>query len=75
MGGIRRNLRCGKVLLEFMRRKVFTRCIPFFTLEEMFGGINPRSTEVGCEVISVSHHVMISDIKVVFDISPFIIGE
>jgi hypothetical protein len=75
MCSIRRNFGCGKVFLEFVWWKVFTRCIPFFTLEEMFGGINPRSTEVWSEVISVSHHVVISDIKVVFHISPFIVGE
>jgi len=54
---------------------MFSRCITFLALEEMFGGIDPWSTEVWGEVVSVPHHVVISYIKVVFDISPFIIGE
>ena len=76
VGGIRRDLRCWKFLLVFIKsREVFSRCIPFFTFEEMFSGVDPRSAKVGGEVIAVSHHVMVSYVKVIFDVSPFIIGE
>jgi hypothetical protein len=54
---------------------MLSRCIPFFTLQKMFGGIDPWSAEVRGEVIAVSHHVVVSYVKVVFDISPFVIGE
>ena len=54
---------------------MFSRCITLFSLQEMFGGIDPRSTEERGEVISISHHVMISHIEIVLDISPFVIGK
>lgn len=76
VGSIRRNLRCWKFLLEFIKsREVFSWCIPFFAFQEMFSGVDPWSTKVRGEVVSVSHHIMVSYVKVVFDISPFIIGE
>ena len=76
VGSIRRNLGCWKFLLEFIKsREVFSRCIPFFTFQEMFSGVDPWSTKVRGEVVAVSHHIMVSYVKVVFDIPPFIIGE
>lgn len=79
VGSIGGNLGRREFLLELlcksMDRSMFSRCITFLAFEEMFGGIDPWSTKVWGEVVSVSHHVVISDIKVVFDISPFIIGE
>ena len=79
MGSIGGNLGRREFLLELLcepvYRSMFSRCITFLALEEMFGGIDPWSTKVWGEVVSVSHHVVVSDIKVVFDISPFIIGK
>ena len=79
MGSIGGNLGRREFLFELlcksMDRSMFSRSITFLTLEEMFGGIDPWSTKVWGEVVSVSHHVVVSDIKVVFDVSPFIVGE
>lgn len=54
---------------------MFSRGIALFAFQQVFSGIDPWSTEVRSEVISISHHIMVSYVKVVFDISPFMIGE
>jgi hypothetical protein len=77
MSGIWRKLWCWQFLLEVPGeiRSMLSRGISLCTFQQMFGGIDPGSTEVRGKVVSVSHHVMISYVKVVFDIPPFVIGE
>lgn len=50
-------------------------CVPLLTFEQMTSRDDPRCTEVRREFRPVAHHVVISDIKVVFDIAPLVVGK
>lgn len=75
VGGIRRSLGLGELAVELINWQVLSRCVSLFTLEQMSGSLDPWRTEVRSKIRSVSHHVVVSDIEIVFDIQPFAVGE
>ena len=74
MRRIGRELWRGQLMLfELVNRLVlFVRIVP---VKQVSSRLDPRHAEVGREIRSVPNRVVPPNVKVVFDVSPFLIGE
>jgi hypothetical protein len=82
MGGIGRDLGSGQLLLELLGdidamgdRQVLAWGITLFASKQVQSGSDPWCAEVRGEIISVAHHVVVSNVEVVFRVPPFVVGK
>jgi len=82
MSGIGRDLGSGQLLLELLgnidlmgHRQVLAWSITLFASKQVQSGSDPRCAEVRGEIISVAHHVVVSNVKIVLRVPPFVVGK